>query len=135
MTRFAFAAVLLLSACGSHMSGTWAGTADIGPIDALALTFELPEEGLEGHISIVEPGGKVTYQICKASQQGDQFVLHWDAGWKDCKKAKDRASEPGRLVGTAGESVLFGEVFKGKARVGFFRAFRRPPPEPALKVE
>ena len=117
------------------MAGTWDGTADVGPIDALALTVELPEEGLEGAISIFEPGGKVSYQICKASLQGDQFILHWDAGWKDCKQHKDRKSEPGKLVGTAGEVALFGEIFKGESRVGFFRAFRKPPPEAALKVE
>ena len=117
------------------MAGTWDGTADVGPIDAFALTVELPEEGLEGAISIFEPGGKVSYQICKASQVGDHFVLHWDAGWKDCKQNKKTKSEPGRLVGTAGESALFGEIFKGDSRVGFFRAFRKPPPEPALKVE
>ncbi len=127
--------LLLGSACGSHLHGTWAGTTDIGPIDAFPLTVEMPEEGLQGDISIIEPRGKVTYHVCKATQQGDQFVLHWDAGWKDCKKRADVKSDPGRLEGTAGENVLFGNVFKGKKKVGFFRAFRKPPPEDALKVE
>jgi hypothetical protein len=140
MTRIATAILLLtlpltLCACGSHLAGVWDGTADIGPIDAFALTVEFPQEGLEGDIAIVETGGKVTYHVCKSSQQGDRFVLHWDAAWNDCKERKDRKSDPGRLVGVAGEGAIFGEVFKGARRVGFFRAFRRPPPEPALKVE
>ena len=140
MSRIAFAIITVLStsllgACGSHLAGGWDGIADVGPIDAFALTVELPEEGLEGVISIQEPGGKASYQVCKATSEGDHFVLHWDAGWKDCKARKDRKSDPGRLVGTAGESAIFGEIFKGESRTGFFRAFRRPPPEPDLKVE
>ncbi len=136
MIRIVTTALLLtLSACGSHLQGAWDGTADIGPIDAFPLTVMMPAEGLEGDITIAKPDGKMTYHVCKASQQGDQFTLHWDAGWNDCKKHKDRASAPGRLVGVAGEGALFGEVFKGKKRVGFFRAFRRPPIKPEMKVE
>ena len=81
MSRVAIIITILLSAsflgaCGSHLAGGWDGTADVGPIDALPLTVELPEQGLEGVISIHEPQGKANYQICKATAVGDQFVLH-----------------------------------------------------------
>jgi hypothetical protein len=67
-----------------------------------------------------------TYQICHASLDGDRFEVQYDESLPNCRKKKGLASDRRTLKGTLGVSVIFGEVFKGKERTGFFRAFRKP---------
>ena len=72
------ATCVLVSGCGSQFAGTWNGTADIGPIDALTMTVVMPEKGLQGKITIRTKKATKTYQICQASLDGDRFEMQYD---------------------------------------------------------
>lgn len=116
-----------LGACGSPFAGGWKGTMDIGPILAHSFTVQMPPEGLEGDLGVQTPDGEKTYRICKASLDGDRFELTFDRLHPDCAAGKDDKTDIHVLRGSLGETVVFGEVFRGERKIGFFRAFRTKP--------
>ena len=127
------ATCVLVSGCGSQFAGTWNGTADIGPIDALTMTVVMPKKGLDGKLTIRTKDGTKTYQICQAELKGDRFEVQYDEALPDCTKKKGVDSDLRTLKGTLGVTVIFGQVFKGKQQIGFFRAFRKPTESSLLK--
>lgn len=123
---------LLLVGCGSPFAGGWDGTMDVGPILAHSITVKMPPEGLEGDLTVQTPDGERAYRICKGTLTGDKFELSFDRLNADCVAEKDAKTDVHILRGTLGEGVFFGEVFRGERKIGFFRAFRTPPPAPAV---
>ena len=122
----ALALTAALVGCGSPFAGGWAGTMDIGPILAHTFTVQMPPEGMEGDVSVVTPEGDKRYRICKGSLTTDQFELRFDRLNPDCAAKDGAKTDIHVLKGTLGEGVVFGEVFRDKRRIGFFRAYRKP---------
>lgn len=135
LSLFLLSLLVLATGCGSPLQGGWAGTIDIGPIEAYDLKVTMPEEGLDGTLLVRTAKGTQQYSFCKGSLDGQQFELHYDLARPTCEDKEGAPTDPRRLVGTLGESVLFGEVYKGSEKVGFFRAFLEPPPAADLKTE
>jgi|GEM_PF-5276892 len=118
----------VLAGCGSPFAGGWSGTMDVGPFLAHTVTVQMPPEGLEGDLVVKTVNGERSYRICKGDLKGTTFSLTFDLKHPDCAAAKDAKTDRHVLKGTLGESVLFGEIFREGRRIGFFRAYRKPPP-------
>lgn len=125
-------ALSLLLGCGSPFAGGWQGTMDVGPVLAHSVTVQMPPEGLEGDLTVQTTDGEKVYQICKAKLTADKFELSFDRLNPDCVADKDAQTDLHTLRGTLGEGVIFGEMFRDKRKIGFFRAFRKPPAAPDI---
>lgn len=134
-------------ACGAPQVGTWQGTLDIGGTQAVPLSLHLQEDGVTGRVNAKENGKAFeALQICSFKLgRLRQFELTYDANRPNCEQSAD-AADPRTYRGTVGEDTIFGEVFRGEQRIGFFRAFREsvaaaaapaqasaPSPAPATK--
>lgn len=135
---FALASTTALFGCGSPFAGGWSGTMDVGPFLAHAVTVQMPPEGLEGDVRVTQPRqpgfdeqeAKV-FRICKGTATGEAFELQIDLKNPDCAGKADGPTDIHTFKGTLGVGVMFGEVHRGERRIGFFRAFRDKPIEPA----
>ena len=138
LTTAALAGLLLMLAqgCGSPLVGQWRGTADIGPLAAYPIEIRIDPEAKSGRLDLAETGKPFTrYEFCSvADATGRKLELVYDPAVPACDPA---AKSEGRrtLKGTVGEATLFGELFEGPNRIGFFRLFRVDPDAPAAETE
>ena len=109
------------SGCGAAWSGAWTGTADIGPVDAHALTLILSEAA--GTVQLAQAGGdSPTLTVCTKQIEGTKITLEIDTGRPDCSPGS--GARRLRLEGMIGARVIHGDIYQGHERIGFFRAFR-----------
>ncbi len=113
----------LVSGCASPLAGKWQGTADIGPIAAFDLQFEVDSEDQPGTIAVREPGRPEHMRICHIDRQGRAITIEYDVGRPNCDASGPTPADRRVLKGTIGEGIVTGEVWKGGDKIGFFRAF------------
>ncbi len=123
--KIRFLLFLVLAGCGAPQVGTWQGTLDIGGTQAVQLTLHVHEDGASGSVKAKENGKAFeALQICTFKLgRLRQFELTYDANRPNCEQSAD-AADPRTYRGTVGEDTIFGEVYRGEQRIGFFRAFR-----------
>jgi len=123
-------ACVVAAGCGSPLTGTWRGTMDLGAMDAWPLEVRVGEDPSRGRLVVQEKGRTFeSFQLCTVEPATERKLeLSYNPEHPDCaapagtaEAGKDRRT----LRGTVGEGVLFGEVFRGSERIGFFRAFRQ----------
>ncbi len=128
--------------CSSPLAGGWQGTADLGPVAAYEVTLQLNEDASAGTLAIRETGKAFEkFTLCSIEVTERAMALTYDANRPNCDEKGADPSDRRTLLGTVGEGVVFGEIFaagttagadgKSPPRLGFFRAFRQPAPEPA----
>ena len=121
--------VLLLAvlvACSSPAAGGWRGTADLGPVAAYPFEVKFNDDASQGHIAVREPGrgfAQQWFQLCTLTVDRRQITATYDPTSPDCQGA---ASSRREVRGLVGEGVLWGELWQGNQKLGFFRAFQEP---------
>ena len=125
--------LLVSTGCSAPLVGHWRGTMDLGPSAAHEIELRVGEDGTSGRILLTEPHRAFTnFQLCSV-HAGDKRAIElvYDANRPNCDEKNADPSERRLLRGTVGEGVLFGDVLLGTERIGFFRAFRQPDPQPS----
>jgi hypothetical protein len=119
------------TACTAAHVGAWRGTVDLGPVAAPELEIHVDEAGTGGRVDVAEPGKPFSrFQLCAVQldpQEARKITLEYDVNRPGCETQHADPSDRRRLVGTVGEGLWTGDVFKGSDRIGFFRALRLPP--------
>ena len=126
---------LVLAACASPAAGGWRGTADLGPVAAYDIEYKLSDDASQGQIAIREPGrgfSQQWFRLCTLSVDRRQMRATYDPTSPDCQGAVGNRRE---IRGLVGESVLWGEIWQGNQKQGFFRAFHLPLPDAASATE
>ncbi len=110
-----------LTGCGAAWSGAWTGTADVGPVDAHALTLILSPSASTVQLALGD-GDTPTLTVCAKQIEGAKLALEIDTGRPDCSPGQ--GARRLRLEGLIGARVIHGDIYHGHERIGFFRAFR-----------
>ncbi len=123
----------LAAGCSPSWVGSWAGTADLGPVNAYTIELSLADaDGVSGAV-VTAPDGRVQrHKLCSQSVQGRQITFEIDTGRSDCSAGP--GAERLRFEGAVGARLIHGIIYRGKERVGFFRAFPKRPPEPEVQA-
>jgi hypothetical protein len=124
----------LFSGCGSPVAGQWRGTVDIGPVAAYPVEIRIDPEATTGRIDLAEAGKPFTrFEFCTiADATTRKLELVYDPQTPACDP-KGKPDGRRTLRGTVGEATLFGELFEGPNRIGFFRLFKVDATAPAAK--
>ncbi len=109
--------------CASPLVGAWRGTADLGPVRAQTLVLTVGADGLTGKVHLDDPGKPEDFVLCRLSRQGRVFEAEYDAARPGCDGNPGSPTERRLLKGTVGEGVVWGEVWRGGEKLGFFRGF------------
>lgn len=115
--------LLVCGACGSPLAGAWRGTADLGPVRAQALVLTVAEDGQSGKLHLADPGKPEDFVLCRLSRTERTFEAEYDAARPGCDGNAGSPSERRMLKGTVGEGVVWGELWRGNEKLGFFRGF------------
>lgn len=116
-------ALATVAACSAPAVGTWSGTADLGPQRGQQLRLQLFEDEKTGKLWLQDPGKPEDFSVCSLQRTGRSVQIEYDAARPNCAGDAGSPSERRVLKGTIGEGVVFGEVWQGGEKLGFFRAF------------